>query len=223
MARDSAPKRALVETPKPASPLPRRLLVSAWIGLLVVLLVAAGWLGWLLVGTNQLAANQATDLRHQFVADCDSGLANDSAPDGSPIALVSIPAVGLEGWPVVVGSDSDALAGSVAWYRSSAFPGRAGNTVFFGYRITHGEPFADLLTLKVGDEVIVETCQARHHYRIVVPASEVTVGEEDDWVLDAVPSDPGRQPSAPMLTLVTTQDLLPTGDRSVAFAKLVQD
>ena len=45
--------------------------------------------------------------------------------------------------------------------------------------------------------------------------------DADAMVLDAVPGSPGRQPTGRMITLITSQDLLATDDRSVGFGTLV--
>nr|WP_243864049.1 class E sortase [Brooklawnia cerclae] len=192
----------------------RRALRTAWIVLLVVVLAAGAWAAWLLVGTNQLARNTANHLIDDYFASCDSG------GDAQVVGVLSLPDLDGESWPIVTGSDDDALSAGVAWYPSTAEPGEVGNTVVAGYRLAHGEPFRHLLDLDAGDRVQIETCDQVLTYVIEVAPRDLTVGDHDDWVMDAVPGDPGRLPTASMVTLVTSQDLLPTSDRSVGFARL---
>lgn len=191
------------------------------LALVVVLLAALGWGGWQVWGTDAMAragaAEQVVRARSDWAALPTSPA---DAAAGEVIAVVSIPALGLE-WPVVVGVDDAQLRQGVGWYRSTAWPGEIGNTVLAGLRITHGSPFRDLPALQVGDEIVLETSRARLTYEVAVPAGEVTVDAGADWVLDPVPGHPGVPPNQPLLTLTTAQDLVATGERSVAFATLV--
>ena len=86
--------------------------------------------------------------------------------------------------------------------------------------MTHGEPFAQLLTLDKGDEVVVETREAIYTYVIDEPPRQLTVQESDTWVLDPVPGKPSEQPTQALITLTTCQDLFRSADRSVGFGRL---
>ena len=192
------------------TPAARQLRV-AWVLFTAGVLAVAGWAVWLFVGTDQLARNEAEVLRADFRSDC--------AASGV-VALVDL-GDGVE-WPVRAGTDDDTLAHSVGWYPSTAAPGELGNTVLTGYRITHGSAFAPVADLKAGDRITLTTCTSTLTYEVVVGAGELTVDASADWILDAVPDHPGRMPTASMLTLVTSQDLVPTADREVIMAALVQ-
>lgn len=206
--------------PGPADPGPGRgawrLLRAAWIVLLAVVLAAGIWAAWLLAGTNQLARNSANRLISEYFASCAAGGSQQV------VGVLSLPGLGSTAWPIVAGADQHALSQGLAWYRSSARPGEVGNTVVAGYRITHGEPFRHLLDLGVGAKVRVETCDHVLTYTIEVAPRDLTVSDHADWVTQAVPGDPGRLPTASMITLITSQDLLPTHDRSVGFGRLDQ-
>ena len=119
------------------------------------------------------------------------------------------------------GTGEDQLATGIGWYPQSAGVGEIGNMALVGYRLTNGEPFADLLELRVGDQVRITTCTHVYIYEIEVAPAELTVQAGDDWVLQAVPGEPGQQPTGRMITLITSQDLLPSDDRSVGFGALV--
>ena len=60
---------------------------------------------------------------------------------------------------------SDVVAKGVGHYTSTALPGQIGNFALTGFRVTHGQPFARLLDLGSGDEIIVETRDAILHLR----------------------------------------------------------
>ena len=195
-----------------------RLLRAAWIGLLVVIVAAAGWLTWLLVGTNQLAASNARQATEGYLDACSSATPN---PDPEVLGLLSLPGQSEEQWPIMAGVTNDDLASGIGWYPQTAGVGEIGNMVLVGYRLTNGAPFAELLELDVGDQVQITTCTHSYSYEITLAPRELTVQAGDDWVLDAVPGSPGRQPTGRMITLITSQDLLATDDRSVGFGTLV--
>ncbi len=188
--------------------------------MLVVVLAAGGFLGWQVWGTDARARTRAgqevASMRANWAAV--PSTVGASTP-GAPIGVISIPKLGLA-WPVVVGTDEDALQRGVGWYRTTAWPGDVGNTAMAGLRVTHGSPFRGLLDLVEGDEVVVETARATLRYEVVVPASQLTVDKDAGWVLDPVPGHPGAPPHQPLLTLTTAQDLVATGERSVAIATL---
>lgn len=201
-----------------------RALRVAWL-LLAVAVVAAGvWSLWLFVGTDQRAAAQARAAIERFDASCSAGDATESdstSTEPGVIGLLSFPGHGDESWPVLAGTGSDELATGIGWYPATAGVGEIGNMVLVGYRITHGAPFAGLLDLNVGDQIQIVTCTHVYSYELAVAPRDLTVQAGDDWVLDAVPGDAGKRPSGRMITLITSQDLLPTSDRSVGMGQLV--
>ena len=56
----------------------------------------------------------------------------------------------------------------------------------------YGQPFARLLDLKRGDEVIVETREAVYTYMLDDSPRQLTVKDSDTWVIDPVPGKPGH-------------------------------
>ena len=88
-----------------------------------------------------------------------------SVMPGDAIALLRIPAFGDDyEIPVLNGTDLSILSKGVGHYSSTAAPGQIGNFAIAGHRVTHGQPFAKMLSLKKGDEVIVETREAIYTY-----------------------------------------------------------
>jgi len=207
----------------------RRVSPLAVVGLvlLAATLTVTGFMAWQVYGTKWLAraaaAESVAQLRDQWTA------ATPTAPDEPPAEVVPaagevawilrIPSRDLE-WPIAAGVDDDLLTSAIGWYPSTALPGQVGNFALAGLRLTHGAPFADLLSLEVDDEVIIETPLASYTYRVTLPPSELTVHRDDSWVLEPVPGKPDLAPTEALLTLTTHEDLIDTPDRSVGFGVL---
>jgi sortase A len=106
----------------------------------------------------------------------------------------------------------------VGWYDDGAEPGEEGNVVLAAHRVTHGEPFADLPSLRAGDLVEVETRAAVRTYRLVDDGDAIEVSFETAWPLWPVPDPEGsadRAPREQMITLVTCSELFHTDDRLI--------
>jgi sortase A len=90
-----------------------------------------------------------------------------------------IPAIGLDAPVVEVGWDAKEVDGQMVsswivpdffaagWHKTSALPGHSGNVVLNGHHNIHGEVFRDLEDLEPGNEIIVYTGEAVHHYGVV--------------------------------------------------------
>ncbi|MEY9874310.1 sortase (surface protein transpeptidase) [Streptacidiphilus sp. MAP12-33] len=87
-----------------------------------------------------------------------------SAPDGDPVAVLDIPAIGLRDAIVVEGTTARDLMRGPGHRRDSALPGQTGAAVLFGRRTTFGGPFAHIDALRPGDHVQVATGQGRFVY-----------------------------------------------------------
>lgn len=120
---------------------------------------------------------------------------------GDAYARMRVPALG-EGWQwiVVSGVDLDSLTRGPGHYPDSAAPGEIGNFAVAGHRATHGEPFAFLDRLGVGDEVFIE--RNGREYRYVITESFITV-PSNTGVLLPVPGQPGVEATEGILTLTT--------------------
>lgn len=205
------------------------------LSLLVAGLACLGWVGYQYLGTNVVAdrrfSQERQELRDSWTATAPATSAptpGASAPPGAypPLpgratALLRIPKFGA-GYevPVVEGTGLDQLAEGVGHYPGTAAPGAVGNFALAGHRVTHGEPFARLLDLDQGDQVVVETSSAVYTYVLDTAPRDLTVLDTAAWVLDPVPGEPETRASRPLLTLTTCQDLFHSADRSVAFGHL---
>lgn len=205
----------------------------------VVLLVAGlgclGWVGYQFVGTDVVShrayGREAQGLRSQWAsappAAAPTAEAHGIGPavrpvPGAALGLLRIPRFGADfEVPVVAGTDLEHLAQGVGHYDGTAAPGEVGNFALAGHRVTHGQPFAKLLTLRAGDQVVVETRQAVFTYVMDTSPADLTVKETAGWVLDAVPHEPEASPTQALITLTTCQDLFHSPDRSVGFGHLV--
>lgn len=137
--------------------------VATWvrnIGALLILFAA-----WQLWGTAIAQHHTQDDLRHQFAARVHAAhpppagftLAPVSATlptvaEGSPVALLQIPKIGLS-QVVVNGTATADLDKGPGHYIGTAQPGQAGNVAIAGHRTTHGAPFNRLAELAPGDPI----------------------------------------------------------------------
>ena len=210
----------------------RRVSPLAVVGLVLLsaTLAVSGFLGWQVFGTTWLARGAATEsvaqLREQWATATPTPPAEEGelpaelAPAPGELAwILRLPGQNLE-WPIAAGVDEDLLTEAVGWYPSTALPGQVGNVALAGLMLTHGAPFADLLSLEVDDEVVIETAQAIYTYRITLPPAQLTVHRDDSWVLEPVPGKPDLAPTEAILTLTTHEDLIDTPDRAVGFGVL---
>ena len=202
--------------------------------MLVVGLSCLGWVGYQYLGTNVVADKAFTSEKDQLRAKWasqdksvskdtkgDKSKAKESVIPGDAIALLRIPRFG-ESYeiPILSGTDLSILDRGVGHYTSTAMPGQVGNFAVAGHRVTHGQPFAKMLELSKGDQVVVETREAVYTYVLDEPPKDITVKETDTWVIDPVPGKTGVKPSRPLITLTTCQDLFHSPDRSIGFGHL---
>lgn len=214
------------------------LLTVVGVVLLAAGLACLGYVGYQYVGTDvvsQRAFEQETGgLREQWrsaptqdpgrpgeTTTTTSGSQQVRPVPGSAIALLRVPRFGADfEVPVVAGTALKDLSRGVGHYDGTADPGQVGNFAVAGHRITHGQPFAKLLTLRKGDQVVVETREAVYTYVMDTSPADLTVEESAGWVLDPVPDHPDATPTQALITLTTCQDLFHSPDRSVGFGHL---
>ena len=198
------------------------------IGLLVAGLACLGWVGFQYVGTNVVSERtfdtEGEQLRARWqeadVSD-PKGKADAAEVPGNAIALLRIPDFGDDfEVPILSGTELSFLNRGVGHYTSTAAPGQIGNFALAGHRVTHGQPFAKLLQLEPGDEIVVETRDAVYTYVMDDSPRQRTVDDSETWVLDPVPGEPGAKATEARITLTTCQDLFRSPDRSVGFGHL---
>jgi sortase A len=87
-----------------------------------------------------------------------------SLAERTPVAVLSIPQIGLRDVVVVEGTSSRDLALGPGHVAASALPGQAGVSFIYGKAATYGAPFAHLMRLNRGDRFTVTTGQGTATY-----------------------------------------------------------
>jgi len=200
------------------------------LGILVLLFVA-----YELWGTGIITANHQRALRQQFEHELQAaqvaptttaptvagtpgstlpsnrGLvpSNPSATDGQPIAILQIPAIGVD-FVVVQGTGVADLQKGPGHYANTSFPGNPGNAAIAGHRTTYLHPFYNLNAVVVGDPIYVTTAQGTFRYNVT---QTLVVKPTNVSVLDYT--------TTPTLTLTTCNPRYSAATRMVVQATLV--
>jgi sortase A len=156
-------------------------------------------------------------------------------PIGQGIALIRIPALGLDYVRVVVEGTAEAsLAEGPGHYVNTALPGQIGNFSIAGHRVGKGSPFLDLDRLRTGDPIVIETKTTYYIYRVLgdrrtanpaipdgrgIPGREIVAPTDTD-VIGPVPDHPGLAPFGRFLTLTTCHPRFSARQRLVIHAEL---
>jgi LPXTG-site transpeptidase (sortase) family protein len=94
---------------------------------------------------------------------------NNSAqllPMGAPVAVLSIPAIGLR-TVILQGTTSSVLEDGPGHLRDTVLPGQAGVSVILGRQTAYGGPFGGLASLVPGDPITVVTGQTVASYKVI--------------------------------------------------------
>ena len=83
----------------------------------------------------------------------------------------------------------------------TALPGQVGNFAVAGHRVTAGNPFWGLPSLRAGDVVFVETITGSYEYQVTGPPRRASPG--DTAMLAPDPGHLGQQPRQRLITLIT--------------------
>ncbi|WP_017936197.1 class E sortase [Nocardioides sp. Iso805N] len=133
---------------------------------------------WMLLQLLVLGGFSQARSQHLLYAQFRSELAQATAPTGAvdyngktvergaPVAVISIPRLGLE-QVVVQGSTSRELVDGPGHLPSTPLPGQQGVSVVLGRASTYGAPFKAIDTLKVGDAITVQNAEAKVAYRVI--------------------------------------------------------
>ena len=87
-------------------------------------------------------------------------------PLGAPVAVLSIPAIGLR-TVVLQGTTGAVLENGPGHLRTSVMPGQAGTSVILGRQTAYGGPFGRLTSLVPGDSIKVVTGQTVASYKVI--------------------------------------------------------
>ena len=100
--------------------------------------------------------------------------------EGSPVARIQIPKIGLDQY-VVEGTAEGDLAKGPGHYVGTALPGQAGNIAIVGHRTTYGAPFNNLDQLAPADQILLTSASGEQLDYVVteppraVPPNDVAV------------------------------------------------
>jgi sortase A len=119
-----------------------------------------------------------------------------------PFALIRIPRFGAT-WQFAVlqGTSRPQLALGAGHVPGTAMPGMVGNFAVAGHRITAGNPFWRLPSLRAGDLVDVETIAGTYEYEVT--GRPAWVLPRDSAVLAPVPHQPGSALHYRLITLIS--------------------
>jgi sortase A len=132
---------------------------------------------WMLLQLLVLGRLSEARAQHLLYAQYRTELATETAPsgaldfddkpvvEGGPVALLSIPALGLSD-VVVDGTASGDLLDGPGHLRTTPLPGNVGTSWVLGRRTTYGAPFAGISTLHPGDEIDVLGAQGAVRYTV---------------------------------------------------------
>ena len=130
-------------------------------------------------------------------------------PNGTPAAVLKIPAIGVSE-VVLQGSSPQQTAMGPGIMTQAARPGTIGNAVIVGRRTTAGAPFAKLSTLKLGDKVFLANGLGKFTF-VVIRKGTATPGQVN----------PASPVNRPQLTLVTASTPLGGSGLSYVVARQV--
>jgi sortase A len=146
---------------------PQPVLRGVGVALLLLGAVVLGFAGYL-YGLSGIQESRAQSVLYQQLQ---LELANEVAPlgavpPGSPVAILSIPAIGMHDLVVVEGTSAANLTAGPGLLRDAPLPGQAGVSEIFGRRATFGAPFGRLAQLRPGDEIQAITGQGYATYQV---------------------------------------------------------
>jgi sortase A len=156
--------------PRPPAP-PRREPAPTAAVVATALLVLGSLCAWFALQLLVLGGFEQARSQQMLYAQLRVQLADQTAPlggaipVGDPVALLSVPTLGLQ-QVVVEGTASGDLLAGPGHLRSTVLPGQAGVSVLFGRAATYGAPFRSLPSLRAGDGIEVTTGQGRFVYRV---------------------------------------------------------
>jgi sortase A len=102
------------------------------------------------------------------------------------IGRIVIPKIG-KNVTVYEGTSLKVLAYGPGHWHGKAMPGKQGNALFSGHRVTETRPFYDIDKLRDGDQIIYEMKDGKHVYEVydyfVISPDEWWVADDgDDWI-----------------------------------------
>lgn len=170
--------------------------------------------------TNKRADEKADKIRQSIEQTWSFPRPERQLADFDDAALLYVPKLGISGLPIVDGVDAEALASGVGRYPGAPRAGRSGNLALAGHRTAHGEPFADIDDLEVGDIVLIRTRYSTFRYRLL---RDTVVTPDQTWVLGDVSERLGVPANSPLISLITCSPKWSTEKRWVWWGALIDE
>ncbi|MGR6913342.1 class E sortase [[Actinomadura] parvosata] len=184
--------------------------LSITAGLILMLFCA-----YLLWGTGAYTQSQQSLLKGELAAKKPRA---ERVRPGQALAMLRIPRLGRDyQYAVVEGVGAEQLKKGPGHYPDSAMPGEVGNFVLSGHRTTYAAPFNEIDELERDDEIVVETPEARHTYRVT---SQDIVRPDEIDVLAPVPGKPDIRPIRAFITLSTCHPEYSAAERLIVYGVL---
>jgi sortase A len=123
--------------------------------------------GWMLLQMLLLGGISENRAQHLLYGQYRTELATETAPtgaldynnkpvaEGSPVAMISMPTIGVNDLVVVDGTASGDLLNGPGHLRTTPLPGNVGESVVMGRSTTYGAPFHKITSLQPGDPIDV--------------------------------------------------------------------
>jgi sortase A len=186
-ASPGAPPEPASSAPaSPAEQSPNPVLQGFGIGLILLAVVALGFVGYLygLSGVQEARAQSILYERLQTELAQVGGIVPPLGPTapGSPIAILDIPSIGIHDMVVVEGTSPENMMLGPGHLRDTPYPGQAGVSEIFGRRATFGAPFANLAQLQPGAFIETITGQGESTYTVAA------VGNSKERIVDHAPN-----------------------------------
>jgi sortase A len=154
---------------------------SSGLALTLLAVVILGFVGYLYGLSGIQEARAQTNLYGQLRGELGQALAPTgpaipghraspsslAAVPGDPVAILSIPAIGITTMVVVEGTSPENLTLGPGHLRDTPFPGQAGVSVIFGRRATFGGPFGSLPLLQKGAVINTFTSEGEARYQVI--------------------------------------------------------
>lgn len=170
---ESAPRTSVrAEAATPGLPPPRHPFTELRVTISRVMIVVALFAAWIVAYLTVFSGFAENHAQHRLYGALRTELAMGTAPTGAPIAsdapvaVLSIPRIGLRNVVVVEGTSTRALQDGPGHLRGSVLPGQHGTSVLLGRALTFGAPFGSLDQLRPGDPITVTTGQGTFTYTV---------------------------------------------------------
>lgn len=137
--------------------------------------------------------------------------------DAERFGVVYIPRLGPDYHFTVAGGVSSSRTLDpigLGHYPDTAMPGQLGNFAIAGHRGSHGAPFADLPSLRVGDAVVIETQEGWFTYRY---RNLEYVQPDGVNVLLPLPQQPQVEATDRIITMTTCSPRYGFSERAIAY------